>query len=219
VINRLSLSLLANSGANDDDVLTYDTATGVWAPSPSGGGGLPARPGLLTAGTHYASPVSSLTGTIAMPPNGDFVLAPFFFDTATAIDSVIANVTTGVASSTIRLGIYGNNAGLPGGLLVDAGSVAGTPAGVKSLAVSVTIPAGWFWVGAVQQAGVARINVTGLLQNGVGPDNILGFTGTGVATARLGWVTSVGLAALPATLVGAGLTSAANNVRCLVRTL
>ncbi|MFC0504229.1 hypothetical protein [Micromonospora costi] len=59
-----------------------------------------------------------------------------------ALQALGVYVNVGVADTDLRLGIRADSTGLPGALLLDAGIIAATPAGVRALAITFTVPAG-----------------------------------------------------------------------------
>jgi hypothetical protein len=73
--------------------------------------------------------------------------------------SAAASATaTGVSLSfkaAIHLAIYTDNAGKPGPLLVDAGSVDATATGAKTLTIAQTLDAGMVWLQGVAQGSPA----------------------------------------------------------------
>lgn len=75
---------------------------------------------------------------------------------------VQANATV---SSVVRLGLYADNNGVPGDLILDAGTVDASSLGAKDLTINVTLPIGWVWltsvVQGVQGPGIMRfLNTT-----------------------------------------------------------
>lgn len=60
------------------------------------------------------------------------------------------NVATGVASSNVRLGLYANNDGVPGSLILDAGEVStSSSSSTPEIVISQALPAGYYWVAGV----------------------------------------------------------------------
>ncbi|MEU8334805.1 hypothetical protein [Micromonospora tulbaghiae] len=108
-----------------------------------------------TAGRYYTVPASGkATATI---PNGDGALActPFYVGQVRAFDRIGIEITTAAASTNVRLGIYADNGGgLPGALVLDAGTVDASTTGAKELTISTgLLAAGLYWVAAVPQGG------------------------------------------------------------------
>lgn len=68
---------------------------------------------------------------------------------------------TGTGGSSIRLGIYSNANGLPGTLLLDAGTVATDTTGEREITIAHTLTAGWYWLSALSSDIVNIIMETG----------------------------------------------------------
>jgi len=83
--------------------------------------------------------------------------------------------TAATAGETFRLGIYSpTSAGLPGALLLDAGTIdLSTATGLKALTISQAISSSYYWLAGVQQGGTAA----GMLAFGAGQQ--LGGFGSG----------------------------------------
>ena len=116
---------------------------------------------LIEAGDY--TPVSTFAyghvanGTLAMVLN-TLYYQPFIFPRTVTISQLSANVSTGgTAGSVVRLGIYLPAAsGLPGSLLVDAGTINGTSATVQSISTSQTI-GGLVYLAAVAQVAACTM--------------------------------------------------------------
>jgi hypothetical protein len=67
--------------------------------------------------------------------------------------------SSAVASSTIRLGIYGDSNGSPGSLLVEAGAIDSSTTGFKELTISQTLAPGRYWIAAVAQGGTPTVDI------------------------------------------------------------
>ena len=84
-------------------------------------------------------------------------------------------IGTAQASNTFRFGIYSNSVdGLPDSLILDAGTIDASSAGVKKITISQTINGGIYWLACVQQGGSAGAQ---LLQTGGGLIIGSGFNG------------------------------------------
>jgi hypothetical protein len=87
------------------------------------------------------------------------IVSPIFFSQTVTLDRIAARVVTaGAAGSVIRLGIYGSTSTMfPGTLVLDAGTIDGTITAGSSqeITISVTLPAGVYWIGAVSQGSPA----------------------------------------------------------------
>lgn len=138
-------------GANGT-VLSADSsqADGVkWATLPS------LMPGVIFGGWvsqsnyTFAGMVGGINGTAAGAAlTADSMVASLFaVPVATTFDQITAKVTTGVAASTIRLGVYavGTN-GLPGALIADWGTVSSATTSNPTLSISWSPVAGWYYL-------------------------------------------------------------------------
>lgn len=79
-------------------------------------------------------------------------------------------VTTSQANGAIRLGIYSNNNGTPGELLLDAGTVTTDTIGKKEIVIDFTTPMDWCWLAALPSANTIckTINQSGFPATSVG---------------------------------------------------
>lgn len=79
--------------------------------------------------------------------------APLVIARQTAFTAIGAQVTTpGSAGSVVRLGVrYAGDDGAPDALLVDAGTIDGTSATYQTIAVSLTLAIGLYWLVLVTQ--------------------------------------------------------------------
>lgn len=106
-----------------------------------------AKPGL------WYGPVGGISTDVA--ETNELRAAPLYWPGG-IINAIGIAVTTGAASSTIRLGIYADDGtGYPGALLLDAGTVDSGTTGHKEIVLStpLSLPAGLYWLAAVAQDG------------------------------------------------------------------
>lgn len=86
---------------------------------------------------------------------------PFSVGEQQTFDRIGLEVTGAVASTTIRLGIYASNAnGLPGALVLSAGSVDASTTGAKEITISQALDPGLYWVACVPQGGQPTVRAT-----------------------------------------------------------
>ena len=72
---------------------------------------------------------------------------PFLTDETRAFDRISIQVTTaGAAGKLARLGIYSDSGGLPGALVLDAGTVSVASTGGKEININQTLTPGWYWL-------------------------------------------------------------------------
>lgn len=77
------------------------------------------------------------------------------------------DVTTARAGGSIRLGIYSNNVGKPGSLLLDAGYVPTDTAGNKEIAIAFHSPMDWYWLVATYSHDIETRNIVSGINNAV----------------------------------------------------
>lgn len=106
----------------------------------------------MRSGYYYvAQPTGTTTGLMIQ---NAMRATPIFVPRAVTLDRIGAEVTVaGEAGSVIRLGIYSDDGnGVPGTLLLDAGTIAGDGSAIwKEIAISQAVPAGLIWVTGVAQ--------------------------------------------------------------------
>ncbi len=120
-----------------------------------------------------ASAYNEFTG-VALTPDTLYA-APFLVETQSRWTRVGLRVTVGAATSEARLGIYADAGGVPGALLLDAGTVTTTTDDQdRELVISVTLNPGLYWL-AVISDGAPSINcvrdLTAGFQNGHSSSN------------------------------------------------
>lgn len=142
------------------------TALGVMIPTVPIGLGLEASGAITTADTG----------------EGTFRAAPVFVPVTSTWDRISCEVAVvGSAGSLIRLGIYADDgSGLPGALILDAGTEDGTVLGAHHKVISQALTPGWYWVGAAIQGAAVTRPVMRSIQ---GPYTLTGVT-TGLGSAN-----------------------------------
>jgi hypothetical protein len=76
-------------------------------------------------------------------------LFPVKIDYAGSFTKIGVNSITAVSSDNARLGIYSNNNGVPGTLLLDAGAISLTATGDREITISQSLSPGWYWLAMV----------------------------------------------------------------------
>lgn len=111
---------------------------------------------------RYYAPDPHTVGAATITAGWAFV-TPIFVPALQQFVSMAAEVTTPAAGATLRLGIYGSDAfDQPSGLLLDAGAIDASTAGVKELAISQTLAPGWYWLATlVLGANIAVRSLSG----------------------------------------------------------
>ncbi len=155
------------------------------------------------SGTRYSSAVmfTGPTGTAMFANILAFV--PFCCGKRTTFSEIGLQVTA-AGTGSVRLGIYKNGAGQPTDLVLDAGTVAVTSTGVKTITIAQTLDPGWYWLASVFQSGGSPAAIASI---------------TTVSHPSLGFATTPGVqqgmfqvyayAALPASATSPTLTGAA----------
>lgn len=90
------------------------------------------------------------------PADGVTYLMPFFVPENATYDRIAAGIKiAGSSGSVLRLGIWNNDAGMPGTLVLDAGTVSGEATGAAVITISQALSQGLFWVGVATQGAPA----------------------------------------------------------------
>jgi hypothetical protein len=117
-------------------------------------------PKLISGYTYtlqFASSFSSGT-----TPTKDTVFAmPVYIRNSFTLTRITVNVTSGTASSEVRMGIYSSNSNFqPSSLVVDAGTVSSTTSGFKTVTISTSLQPGVYWFAVVAQGAGSAPTVT-----------------------------------------------------------
>ena len=139
------------------------------------------------SGYYYHSPSQQPDGTIAHGV-GDLIAAPFPVHSTMTFDRIGLEVTTSAASGVVRLGIYGDSDGIPGSLILDAGTVDASTTGAKEITISQQLTPGMYYLAAVGQVSsgiVVRARSGGpiMVDTSVRNANVICFLASGVTGA------------------------------------
>lgn len=109
---------------------------------------------MRTGGTFFYAPSFAATTNNA-PAANTLIAQPFYVPASQTFTKLTVVCTTGVAATTARMGIYSDTSGKPDALVIDAGTVATTGSGNKSVTFGTpqTLAAGWYWLCVVSQGG------------------------------------------------------------------
>lgn len=120
--------------------------------SPSGASGIPRS--IYKTGWYYTAAANTQTH---IPVEAEMRCSPFFVAEDITLDRIGLEVTSaGTAGALIRLGIYEDNGdGIPGALVIDAGTVDATTTGVKEIVISQALARGDFHLAAAVQGAAA----------------------------------------------------------------
>lgn len=166
---------------------------------PGGGGVSPVSAGPRVQSGLWRLPEVSFSNQT--PPLNRLWFVPVYLHRAQAWDGVGVQVITGAVGGTVRMGLYADNDGYPGDLIVDAGSVAASTNGVTiTAAIDEDLGTGLYWPAAVVQG--AQITVpcgsNASLQGILAYQNHTGPLGASSTWFRTGYRTDSVSGALPA---------------------
>ena len=133
------------------------TATNTWKKTPLIAFGSTTTPNCKFLNNQYYSSFGTTTSALAVS-NNLLHYTPFTVYETWSPTRIGINVTTAIAASIARLGIYNDVGGQPGGApLLDAGTVSLASTGEKEIVISPTLPAGVYWL------ALAKDSLTGVL--------------------------------------------------------
>jgi hypothetical protein len=107
-----------------------------------------------------------ISGRLYIPPNtgalsnntfsiNNIYLFPIYIPNPCTLSQMSVMVNGAVALSSIEMGLYSNNNGLPDALILDAGNVASTTTGQKNITgLTQALTPGWYWVAWWSNGGV-----------------------------------------------------------------
>jgi hypothetical protein len=198
---------LAGSTVRDPNGILYTQTT---APSGTGWAAAAANPAyetnLLTTGRYYTPGGTRSTLPGASVTNGQEYAASIWIGSSGSITRIGAEVVTtaGSTGSVVRLGIRADNgSGLPGTLLVEAGTIDSTATGVAeiTLGTPLAVTPGLYWLCAAYQGapttqptlraltGTRTPVGAGSLSSALGTATMNGYIQTGVTGALPGTFT------------------------------
>jgi hypothetical protein len=164
----------------------------------------------FVAGLHYSAPgPRQITGR----PNGFATFLPIRIEGSRVFTGLgVEIVTAGEAGSKVRLGVYADNGGAPGALVVDGGQVAADTVGLKTVTgLSVPPSNGWYYLAAtVQSAPTTQPVMRGIVSTVPGAPMA---TAGGQLVNGAGWQQGgLGQGSYPSPLTGAGPADTAVGV-------
>lgn len=147
------------------------------------------RPEIYRAGA-YLQPGAALTTNA--PALNTMVLVPVLVQGRRTFDQIACEVSTaGGAGGLTRLGIYEADAnGLPWSLILDAGTVANTTTGAKTLVINQTLGPGLYWLAIVNQTAAATYRAISASQiivpaTSLGNNSGVGYSHSGAVSGGL----------------------------------
>jgi hypothetical protein len=140
------------------------------------------------AAGEYHGPQFQRPWAQTVPGAYSSIARPFWVPNTAAYDQIGININVGGDSGQhiLRLSIYGDNAGKPGQLIVDAGTVDCSTAGFKGITISQTLKRGLVWL-CTHAQGMNAMASDMLVQSAFLPSNI-------GANALFWWASSDGTA-------------------------
>jgi hypothetical protein len=170
----------------------------------------PGSPGSVFISGRWYPQFGAVGTPVALLLNSSYAL-PFGVSDGHTFVGIGANVTTaGSAGSTVRLSVYTDNAGYPGTLVNDFGTVASTSNGSILATSPLTLAPALYWLIVTPQSGSAPSLQTASTSSV--PSPVLGIVGSGSAggaSTAAGYVaTNVASGAMPTNFpTGAAVTS------------
>ena len=155
---RIGLAIHVDSGVVPADVADLDTRLDVLED-------LVFPPlGVIAAGAYYG-PMSTLAGAAAAENYNRYMTvnrlycAPFICPVDASFDQIGLQVAVaGAAGATVRMGIYASDAaGLPGDLILDAGTVDAATTGFRFAPISQVLGRGLYWLAGASDDGDVRV--------------------------------------------------------------
>jgi hypothetical protein len=151
-----------------------------------------ALPVFSRSGLYYAA--NSPTVTTSTTTLSSLRLQAIAISRAVTVDRIGVEVTTGVATSVTRMGIYQDDGtGYPSTLILDAGTIDASTNGYKEITISQALAAGNYWIGAVNQVADATMRVN------TGAVSAVGLIAPGTLTNASAYVMGGVTAGLPST--------------------
>lgn len=164
-------------------------------------------------GRLYSSPNINVTATLVVAINKLYAIPIIVNEAATAV-SLNIELTVQSSGNNARLGIYYDNNGKPGNLLLDAGLVSETGTGNKPITISVNLPAGWYWL-ALASSGTPTVRANS--QSNAFP--MLGYASGADLTTHIGWEVNFSYGtgvALPNPFTAGGALASGSMPRLLI---
>lgn len=165
----VSMPIAEFTSPTDGAVPTYNATNDEFEMAvPSGGGGSSSNGGINFAGDGYIVHVDANGGTTTSPTTNRLEFHPICIEKSQTYTRIGVYVSTASTSGTDgRLGIFElDSQGLPGNVVVDAGTVDTSTTGTKEITISETLQ-GKYYLGVVFNSTaslvVASINTEGLV--------------------------------------------------------
>lgn len=114
----------------------------------SGSDPSPYSPGFLRDGSYFSTYGSAVPSSLVINSARQYFV-PFYCPHLRTSSALAIYINSAIAASNVRLGIYANDEGKPGSLLIDGGTSATTSTGNKPVSVFRSLSPGWYWLSAI----------------------------------------------------------------------
>jgi len=163
-------------------------------------------------GLFYCSPIPTVFTTFIVTANILYA-SPFYVPALTTYISIVLEVTGLISSTTARMAIYNDSAGMPDTIVAstDIGTVSTASTGAKTNVIAVALNPGWYWLASCYSGAPT---VRALSQTNALP--VLGFTSTTDVTLHVGVSVAFTYAALPSPFTGGAVLATTALPRILV---
>lgn len=122
------------------------------------------HPGLVASRLYLPSTATTLANLTASA--NVIYLFPFYIPQSCSLSQLSFQVNGAVALSSVELGVYTNNQGVPDALIIDAGTVATTAGGQKNITgIGQAFSPGWVWIAFWASHGITVTWVAGTSAN------------------------------------------------------
>jgi hypothetical protein len=118
------------------------------------------HPGMVSGRFYVPALAASLTNNTFT--TNTIYLFPFYIPNPCTLSQMSINVNGAIAASSVELGIYTNNNGLPDALILDAGNVTTTSTGQKNITgLTQVLSPGWVWIACWVSANLTLTGCSG----------------------------------------------------------
>ena len=162
--------LAAGTGANTASKLTVGSTGTLLVPDSSTSSGLAWAPFMRPVQSgQYVQAWQGAGNSNQTTTLNELNFTPVYVPQSLTADRIAVNVgIAGSAGAVVRLGIYSPSAttGLPGALVLDAGTVASDSTGFKEITISQALNTGLYWLSVVSQTATCSLRRPGTFIGG-----------------------------------------------------
>lgn len=163
-------------------------------------------------GRFYSNGFVTTTTTAAISANTLYAV-PFYVPVSHTYPTINLSVTTGVGGTSIRLGIYSDNAGYPGALVIDAGTISSAGVAVGTLTINQLLSSGWYWLVGVGDGAPTVRAISSSFSFGM---LYFGQAAVDTSASALGLSVAFTYATLPTTFPAGGTLFSSNMMRIML---